>query len=49
MVDQLKSAWRNRRGTVIAIAAVVVAGATLGIARLARSAPAVPTAEVAHG
>jgi len=49
MVDQLKSAWRNRRGTVIAIAAVVVAGATLGIARLARSAPAVPTAEVAQG
>jgi len=49
MVDQLKSAWRNRRGTVIAVAVVVVVTATLGIARLARSAPAVPTTEVTQG
>jgi len=49
MVDKLKSAWRNRRGTVIAVAVVVVLGASLGVARLARSAPSVPTAEATQG
>ena len=49
MVDKLKSAWRNRRGTVIAVAVVMVVGASFGVARLARSAPSVPTAEATQG
>jgi RND family efflux transporter MFP subunit len=49
LIPRLLELWRNRRSAVLAISGVAVLGASLGVARLARSAPSVPTAEVTQG
>jgi len=49
MVERMKSLWSRRPVWVIAVTLVIFAAASFGVARIVRSAPEVPTAEVTAG
>lgn len=49
MLSWLSKMWRTRRWSFLALVAVVAAGGTLLVARMAQSTPGVPLAEVMSG